>query len=355
MRYLKKLSKIVDFMFSPGELVKKLWRHQYHDIRLILEQTEELHYFHVSASAQRFLTRTLIVACLTLIFIILSLAIHSAVSVWRYDTLEASKFEADKKRQEALSAIAALSDKSIVLQENVSQDELLRLAKDYRERMDKMQILINFSSQELKLATQALEEGLRASGLGSNILQRIRSNEKSVRAGVGGNSEEITLNDASSHLLANYKNNLVQLEQIKRIYQSFPTKTPATQSIVTSKYGVRVHPITNKLTVHEVLDYVPTSDQNARAVIAGVVEKVEHSTTGYGNLVVLLHPNKVRTIYAHLDGIQVRQGQAVAEDEVLGKIGSTGFSTGKHLHYEISIDHVKVNPSIITMIAKNVQ
>jgi len=355
MKLLSNFSIIRRFMFSPRGLIKKLWRHEYHDVRLILERTEELHYFHISASAQRFLTRALIVVCLTLIFIIFSLTVHSIISVWRYDELAASKFEADKKRQEALSAIAALSDKTIALQENVSQDELLSLAKDYRERMDKMQILIHFSSQELKLATQALEEGLRASGLGSSILQRIRSNAKPVIDGVGGNSEEITLNDASNHLLVNYKNNLVQLEQIKRIYQYFPTKTPATQSIVTSKYGVRVHPITNKLTVHEGLDYVPTADHNARAVIAGVVEKAEHSATGYGNLVVLLHPNKVRTIYAHLDDIQVRQGQTVAEDEVLGKIGSTGFSTGKHLHYEISIDHVKVNPSLITMIAKNVQ
>lgn len=355
MKYPSAVTALSNFMFLPIHLVKKLWSHQYHDVRLILEQSEELHYFHISANAQRFLTRLLLVVCVTLLSIIIALAVHSAISVWRYDVLEASKHEADKKRQEALSAIAALSDKTIPLQENVSQDELLKLAKDYRDRMDKMQILINFSSQELKLATKALEEGLRASGLGSNILQRIRSNEKTVRAGVGGNSEEITLNDGSNHLLVNYKNNLVQLEQIKRIYQSFPTKTPAPQSIITSKYGVRVHPITNKLTVHEGLDYVPTSDQNARAVIAGVVEKVEHSSNGYGNLVVLLHPNKVRTIYAHLDEIQVRQGQAVKEDDVLGKIGSTGFSTGKHLHYEISIDNVKVNPSIITMIAKNVQ
>lgn len=355
MKYSGMLSIVADFMFSPRVLIKKLWNHPYQDVRLILEQTEELHYFHISANAQRFISRSLVAVSLTLIFIIVSLALHSAITVWRYDALEASKFEIDKKRQEALSAIAALSDKTIPLQENISQDELLKLAKAYRERMDKMQILIDFSSQELKLATQALEEGLKASGLGSSILQRIKLNEKSVRPGVGGISEEITLNDASSDLLHHYKNNLVELEQIKRIYQSFPIKTPAAKSIVTSKYGVRVHPITNKLTVHEGLDYVPTSDQNARAVISGVVEKVEHSSSGYGNLVVLLHPNKVRTTYAHLDDIQVRQGQAVKEDEVLGKIGSTGYSTGKHLHFEISIDNVKVNPSIITMIAKNVQ
>jgi len=68
-----------------------------------------------------------------------------------------------------------------------------------------------------------------------------------------------------------------------------------------------------------------------------------------------LHPNNVRTLYAHLDSILVERGQKVYESQTLGKIGNTGFSTGRHLHYEVSVDGVKVNPSIITAMAKNVQ
>lgn len=335
--------------------MRQIWSHNYQDFRLILEQSDELHYFHVSAKTQQFMARGALIVSFTMAFIIAGLALHSAVSVWRYNILEASKLEAEKKRQEALSAIAALSDKNVALQDGISQDELLKVARDYRERMDKMQILINFSSHELKLATYALEEGLKASGVGVGVMSRIKAKVASVQTAMGGNSEEITLNDANSQLLVNYKNNLAQLEQMKRIYQSMPTKIPTSNAITTSKFGVRVHPITNKLTLHEGLDYVPTIDQNARAVISGVVEKVQQSSTGYGNMVVLLHNNKVRTIYAHLEDIQVRPGQRVAEDQVLGRIGNTGFSTGKHLHYEISIDDVKVNPSIITTIAKNVQ
>lgn len=342
-------------ILSPIVMVKQVWNHDYQDFKLILEQTEELHYFYVSANTQKFLARSLIITIISLLSLIAGLAGYSTVSILRYNVMEASKIEADKKRQEALSAIAALSENTFVSEDGISQEELINVARDYRLRMEKMQVLIDFSSQELKLASHALEEGLRASGLNPNLISRIKSKVASAKTGIGGNSDEIKLSNVSQQVMENYKNNLMQLEQVKRVYQSFPTKTPATHAVTTSKFGVRIHPISKKLTLHEGLDYVPGVDQNARAVIPGVVEKVNYSTTGYGNMVVLLHPNKIRTIYAHLDSIQVKEGQRIAEDQVLGKIGNTGFSTGTHLHYEISMDNVKINPSLITAIAKNVQ
>lgn len=349
------LSAIRKSIFSPKVLVKNLWNHDYKELRLILEQADELHYFHVSADTQRFICRTLVVTVISLMSIIIVLSIHSSVSVWRYNSLEASKQEADKRRQEALTAIAALSDKELDYKEDISQEKLIKIAHEYRDRMKKMQVLIDFSSQELKLASLALEEGLKASGLRIGIINQIKDKVAFFKTGIGGNSEEVKFDDKNSQLLANYRNNLSQLEELKRVYQLFPTKTPADKAIITSKYGVRIHPITKKLTIHEGLDFIPTLDQNAKAVLGGVVEKVQHSNSGYGNMVVLLHPNQVRTIYAHLDSIQVQTGQKVEENTVLGKIGNTGFSTGKHLHYEISVANEKINPSIITAIAKNVQ
>lgn len=349
------MSTIRKSILSPRVLVKEVWNHDYKEFKLILEQADELHYFHVSADTQRFFGRALVVSITTLICILIALSVHSSISVWRYNNLEASKHEADKKRQEALSAIAALSDKELDYKEGVTQEKLIRVAHEYRDRMKKMQILIDFSSQELKLASFALEEGLKASGLRTDVIYQIKAKAATFKTAMGGNSEEVKLGEGDSQLMANYKNNLSQLEELKRVYQFFPTKTPAEKAITTSKYGVRMHPITKKLTIHEGLDYVPTIDQNAKAVIGGVVEKVQYSNSGYGNMVVLLHPNKVRTIYAHLDSVQVHTGQKVGENDVLGKIGNTGFSTGKHLHYEISVNNIKVNPSIITAIAKNVQ
>lgn len=335
--------------------MKKIWNHDYQDFKLILEQSEQLNYFYFSAKAQRFTVRALVVTFFIISSIFTVLALNACISYWRYQTLEASKIEAEKKHREALSAIVALSDHNLNDQDNIQHDELIKVLHQYRERMEKMQILIDFSSKELKLASFALEEGLKASGIKPSVMQRLKNKFSTVQAGMGGNSKEITFNDENSKLLAEYKTSLTQLEELKRVYQAFPTKLPITKAITTSKYGVRIHPITNKLTLHEGLDYVPTIDSNAKAVLSGVVEKAEVSSTGYGNMVIVLHPNNVRTTYAHLDRIFVQPGQKIAEGDVLGTIGNSGFSTGKHLHYEISINNMKVNPSIITAISENVQ
>lgn len=349
------MSTVRKSLLSPRALVKELWNHDYQEFKLILEQADELHYFHVTGNTQRFFARALVVISTTLIILIIALSVHSFIAAWRYNVLEASKQEADKRRQEALTAIAALSDKDLDYKDDLSQEKLIKVAQEYRERMKKMQILIDFSSQELKLASFALEEGLKASGLQTGLIHQIKNKVANLRTAMGGDSQEVKLDDMNSQLLVNYKNNLSQLEELKRVYQLFPTKSPAAKAITTSKYGVRIHPITKKLTIHEGLDYVPTIDQNAKSVMAGVVEKAQYSSSGYGNMVVVLHPNNIRTIYAHLDSIHVQTGQKVAENDVLGKIGNTGFSTGKHLHYEVSVNNIKINPSIITAIAKNVQ
>jgi murein DD-endopeptidase MepM/ murein hydrolase activator NlpD len=348
----RKLRKSV---FSPTAMVKEIWFYNYQDFRLIFEQSDLLHYFYVSANSQRLLARIFIVTIATLLMMILALALHSGVSVWRYKNLEASKILAEQKREEALNALAALSEDDLDYKHGTSPDELIKVAQGYKDRLNKMQTLVEFSARELKLANRALEQGLNASGIGGNVLQKMKAGVSSIKTGIGGNSEELKFDKATDKTLANYKKNLAQLEQTKQVYKSLPVDSPVSKAITTSKYGVRIHPITNKLTIHEGLDYVPTFDTNAKSVLAGVIEKAEYSNTGYGNMVVVLHPNKVRTIYAHLDSIAVKPAQHVEQGSVLGKIGNTGFSTGRHLHYEISIDNVKVNPSIITAMAKNVQ
>jgi murein DD-endopeptidase MepM/ murein hydrolase activator NlpD len=344
------------WLLQPHKLIKKLWSHNYQDFKLIFEQKDQLHYFQVTAKTQSKLVKTFISFSMLLILIFIVLATHSGVSEWRYKNLETKKLLADQKRQEALSALAELSaDNEFDNESNITQDDLIKNARKYRERLDKMQMLIAFSSQELKLANYALEQGLAVAGVKQGVLQKIKSQINNFKTGIGGNSEEITLGSMYNAELEQYRKNLRQLETLKEVYKSLPSDPPVTKAITTSKYGVRIHPITNKLTAHEGIDYVSTFDSNAKSVMPGVVETVKKSDTGYGNMVVILHPNNVRTIYAHLDRINVKPGQKVEKGATLGQIGNTGFSTGKHLHYEISIDHVKVNPSIITAMTKNVQ
>lgn len=339
--------------------MKEIWNYNYKDFNLIFEQSDVLHYFYVSANAQRLISRTILVVLAAILALVLALSCYSAISAWRYSNLEVSKQLIEQKRKEALSALGAISvdayENKKSLSQSLSQEELINSAHRIRERMNKMQALLEFSAQELRLANHALEQGLKASGVSATDLNRIKLVARPLAVAMGGNSEEIKFNSASDDALVTYKQNLAQLEQLKQVFKIFPTESPIKEAVTSSKFGIRVHPITNKLTAHTGLDYVPQHDFDAKSVLSGVVEKVQYSDIGYGNMVTVLHPNKVRTIYAHLDKVNVVEKQKVYQGDVLGKIGNSGYSTGTHLHYEISIDNVKVNPSMITAMAKNVQ
>ncbi len=82
----------------------------------------------------------------------------------------------------------------------------------------------------------------------------------------------------------------------------------------------------------------------ARATAAGTVVNAEWSG-GYGNLVEIDHGNGLSTRYGHLSAILVQEGQKVVAGDVVGRVGSTGRSTGPHLHYEVRIDDEATDPS----------
>jgi murein DD-endopeptidase MepM/ murein hydrolase activator NlpD len=80
------------------------------------------------------------------------------------------------------------------------------------------------------------------------------------------------------------------------------------------------------------------------AAHSGTVENVTESDTGYGNCVLLNHGNGVKTRYAHMEDIYVKKGETVSMGAKIGTVGSTGNSTGPHLHFEIILDTHRQNP-----------
>ena len=82
------------------------------------------------------------------------------------------------------------------------------------------------------------------------------------------------------------------------------------------------------------------------AAKSGTVEKVCHSSIGYGNHVIINHGNNIKSLYAHCRDISVSVGQHVSQGDKIATVGSTGDSTGPHLHFEIRINNSQVNPSL---------
>ena len=113
---------------------------------------------------------------------------------------------------------------------------------------------------------------------------------------------------------------------------------------ITSKYGKRVHPITKKESFHSGVDIANNEGTNIVASLSGVVVSAGWYNSVYGNVVIINHGNNIQTFYGHLSKVLVKKGQEVKQGEVIAKMGTTGLSTGPHLHFEIRINGEHVDP-----------
>lgn len=111
-----------------------------------------------------------------------------------------------------------------------------------------------------------------------------------------------------------------------------------------SGWGYRIHPIYKIRKFHYGMDFTAPSGTDIYATGDGVIEETNQSKRGYGNCIVVNHGFGYRTLYAHMQGFNVKKGQKVRRGDVIGFVGSSGLSTAPHLHYEVSINGKKVNP-----------
>jgi murein DD-endopeptidase MepM/ murein hydrolase activator NlpD len=104
---------------------------------------------------------------------------------------------------------------------------------------------------------------------------------------------------------------------------------------VSSNFGIRTDPFTRQLRFHKGMDLAAPQGTEVRAAQGGAVIFAGFKQ-GYGNTVVVQHAGGLETTYAHLGSTSVKKGDCVATEQVLGTVGSTGHSTGPHLHFEVA-------------------
>jgi murein DD-endopeptidase MepM/ murein hydrolase activator NlpD len=112
-----------------------------------------------------------------------------------------------------------------------------------------------------------------------------------------------------------------------------------------SGFGLRVHPYYKIVKFHYGMDFTAPQGTDIYVTGDGVVESLVQSKRGYGNNIVINHGFGYKTLYAHLDRFNVRIGQKVKRGDVIGFVGSSGMSLAPHLHYEVELNGVKVDPS----------
>ena len=112
---------------------------------------------------------------------------------------------------------------------------------------------------------------------------------------------------------------------------------------ITSPYGMRTHPITGVYKLHTGVDLGAPYGSNFIAATDGTVIIAGYNTA-YGNMVIIDHGGGVSTLYAHGSKIMVEVGQTVKKGDIVLKVGSTGYSTGPHAHFEVRVNGKVVDP-----------
>jgi murein DD-endopeptidase MepM/ murein hydrolase activator NlpD len=124
---------------------------------------------------------------------------------------------------------------------------------------------------------------------------------------------------------------------------SVPSRNPLDGAYMSSGYGMRNHPVLGGRRAHAGIDLAAPTGTPIYATADGIVSKAERFSS-YGLYVAIEHGAEMQTRYAHMSRIAVADGQRVKKGEIIGYVGSTGRSTGPHLHYEVRIAGEAVNP-----------
>ena len=123
-----------------------------------------------------------------------------------------------------------------------------------------------------------------------------------------------------------------------------PTRMPLDSATLTSDYGMRTHPVLGGRRNHKGIDLAQPSGTPVYATADGVVGKAEWFSS-YGNYIQIEHGGEMQTRYAHLSGYAIAAGEQVRRGQLIGFVGSTGNSTGPHLHYEVRVAGEAVDPT----------
>jgi murein DD-endopeptidase MepM/ murein hydrolase activator NlpD len=187
---------------------------------------------------------------------------------------------------------------------------------------------------------------------GATVRRTIGKAVQAVRVGqVDSNTTRLVVEFAPSFNLED--NEQLQLKalsstshwsvQLPQSVASSSLNTPApmvwpVNGIITAAFGWRIHPITGQRRMHKGIDIGAPTGAPILAAADGLISYAEWDDGGYGNLVEVTHNDGGRTLYAHANRILVRKGQHVRQGQLIAEVGSTGRSTGPHLHFEVQSD-----------------
>jgi murein DD-endopeptidase MepM/ murein hydrolase activator NlpD len=191
-------------------------------------------------------------------------------------------------------------------------------------------------SGKIATRTRKIESVLK--GLGQRVPKGGRDQD------VGGPFVPATAEDLDfKSEVASLTQDFDRFAKLRSIAQGLPLKRPIGTADISSRFGARKDPFLGRLAMHTGIDFRAPTGLPAKSVADGTVTAAGYHG-GYGNMVEVDHGNGVATRYGHLSKIAVKIGEKVVAGRRVGNVGSTGRSTGPHLHYEIRINGKAIDP-----------
>ncbi|KPQ07213.1 MAG: Peptidase, M23/M37 family [Rhodobacteraceae bacterium HLUCCA12] len=233
------------------------------------------------------------------------------------------------------------------------------LALEYRLMEDRNNRIFSQLEQAVEVSVMPLERMFREAGIEPDqLLNQVRAgyqDERTASLMPVSVSTMGTMDTDSDEARTNAV--LSALEEIN-LYRIAAERTPFALPVraavrQTSGFGMRRHPITGRNAMHEGIDWAGPQGTAIHATGEGTVTHAGWRG-GYGNMVIVRHEFGIETYYAHLHTINVSEGQRVSRGDRIGGMGTTGRSTGVHLHYEIRANGRPINPMTYIRAAQNV-
>lgn len=260
------------------------------------------------------------------------------------DWIDTSKLEEKTNLNEvSLQRDIAVSERDELRRQLVEMQQMVEdIRKAEVDVLDKVSQIAEKEMGKIKSAISSINVPLKKRGLYFNAL----ANNKKQR-GRGGPYipaenkflQEKKIGDKVSRLYQTVDD----VAYYREVLDYVPLGKPVWSLWVSSSYGTRSDPFKKTKAYHKGIDFAGRTGNKIRVMAKGKVTKSEYSTS-YGNLVVIDHGNGFVTKYAHMNKAYVQKGQYVENGDAIGEVGSTGRSTGPHLHYEILYQGKDVDP-----------
>lgn len=236
--------------------------------------------------------------------------------------------------------IAASERDALKKQMNAMEDVIDELREAEMEVLEKVSKIAAKEVSTLKGAFNSINVPLKRNGLYFNPL----ANRKNGKGGLFVPEPRPQIKDKRINAkIERIFNDVEDLGYYKEIARYVPFGKPVWSYWLTSPYGGRADPFNKKKARHKGVDLSSRTGNKIKTMAKGKITRAEF-VNGYGNMVVVDHGNGFVTKYAHMHKIYVKKGAYVDVDAVLGEVGSTGRSTGPHLHYEVLFQGKNVDP-----------